>query len=204
MLTLTWLSLWNIRSFTYIICIRQTLLSKETHTVCIQLSSCTIQILVSIHCEWLALIWGLYAESHWIVVSLSCGSIVLYVIANHPCSKDIHLHCLVFPLSRLCPCFHLLIFPSLAPFALLFRPVQGLITFIMVSIRATEYRVIKVENRERETDTEPVIHDRQTEQKSWRTELYRSERERRSQCFSSLRIRCFYTQRKGYEHFFCK
>lgn len=111
-------------------------------------------------------------------VSLSCGSIVLYVIANHPCSKDIHLHCLVFPLSLLCPCFHLLIFPSLAPFALLFRPVQGLITFIMDSIRATEYRVIKVENRERETDTEPVIHDRQTEQKSWRTELYRSERER--------------------------
>lgn len=132
-------------------------------------------------------------------VSLSCGSIVLYVIANHPRSKDIHLHCLVFPLSRLCPCFHLLIFPSLAPFALLFRPVQGLITFIMVSIRATEYRVIKVENRER--DGHRASHPWQTDR---RTELYRSERERRSQCFSSLRIRRFYTQRKGYEHFFCK
>lgn len=133
--------------------------------------------------------------------SLSCGSIVLYVIANHPRSKDIHLHCLVFRLSLLCPCFHLLIFPSLAPFALLFRPVQGLITFIMVSIRATEYRVIKVENSERERDGCRASHPWQTDRtKELKNQtLYRSERDRRSQCFFSLTIRRFHTQSKVYE-----
>ncbi len=137
---------------------------------------------ISFYSLWMiGLIWGLYAESHWIVLFFVMW---LYCTVRYCKSSVLKgysplLSC--FPSFSSLSLLSSLIFPSLAPFALLFRPVQGLITFIMVSIRATEYRVIKVENRERETDTEPVIHDRQTEQKSWRTELYRSERERRSQ-----------------------